>query len=186
MIRSDHDLGIFFYLLAITCRLELTSADREHTYSPVGKLSFLPGEILSVQCGEKYWIQSKHRTSLEIRCKEDGKWTVDPTCRSKKTKQGHWRSSMTFCPSVCVTPFDWVGISMFFSYVPEVVCPNLKPQGVQWWSVQPTQQVTLRDKAQFGCSTYYESTIDSNEAECTRDGWSPLQFCQGTVRSICG
>ncbi|XP_075901175.1 complement factor H-like [Nelusetta ayraudi] len=64
----------------IKCRLQLTAEDQA-TYVPPNKNVFLSGEMLSIHCGQNYWIGSKQNTSVETRCQDDGTWTVYPICR---------------------------------------------------------------------------------------------------------
>lgn len=78
--------------VAQNCQLQVSMDDRRARYEPSSKYEFLPGDSLTVRCGDQYWIGSKNNTSVVTKCLEDGTWTVEPTCMGTIRKEAHWPS----------------------------------------------------------------------------------------------
>ncbi|XP_071059127.1 complement factor H-like [Pseudochaenichthys georgianus] len=80
----------------ITCQLQLLGL-KGTSYVPANKDTFLPGDQVTVNCGDTHWIVSHHqRVSVVTTCKEDGLWTIRPECQevtcSKRVPHVSWDS----------------------------------------------------------------------------------------------
>uniref|UniRef100_A0A4W6F526 Sushi domain-containing protein n=1 Tax=Lates calcarifer TaxID=8187 RepID=A0A4W6F526_LATCA len=64
----------------------------------------------------------------------------------------------------------------------EVRCSNRREPNVYWWNVYWGQQISLGETVNYRCKEGYRSTDGTNQATCTRNGWSPDPLCQGTVK----
>ncbi|KAI9517664.1 hypothetical protein NQZ68_004886 [Dissostichus eleginoides] len=70
----------------ITCKLQLPGL-KGTSYEPAYRNTFSPGDEVTVNCGEMYWIY--RRSSVVTTCKEDGEWTIRPVCQEVTcSKQG--------------------------------------------------------------------------------------------------
>lgn len=78
---------------ATKCTLQLPPLEGT-TYLPSFKTVFVPGETLSVTCGEKFWISSAQDTFAETTCNDEGQWTISPVC--KGTESQHWDCCVVF------------------------------------------------------------------------------------------
>ncbi|XP_034002037.1 complement factor H-like [Trematomus bernacchii] len=64
----------------ITCKLQLPGL-KGTSYEPAYRNTFLPGDEVTVNCGDKYWISRHQQASVVTTCKEDGEWTIRPLCQ---------------------------------------------------------------------------------------------------------
>ncbi|XP_029285968.1 complement factor H isoform X2 [Cottoperca gobio] len=64
----------------ITCKLQLPPLEGTR-YEPAFRNVFLPGDLLTVNCGEKYWISNPQNISAVTTCKDNGEWTIRPICK---------------------------------------------------------------------------------------------------------
>ncbi|XP_050933041.1 complement factor H isoform X6 [Lates calcarifer] len=60
----------------------------------------------------------------------------------------------------------------------EVRCSNRREPNVYWWNVYWGQQISLGETVNYRCKEGYRSTDGTNQATCTRNGWSPDPLCQ--------
>ncbi|KAF3835459.1 hypothetical protein F7725_028017 [Dissostichus mawsoni] len=65
----------------ITCKLQLPGL-KGTSYEPAYRNTFSPGDEVTVNCGDKYWIS--RRSSVVTTCKEDAEWTIRPVCQANK------------------------------------------------------------------------------------------------------
>ncbi|XP_050933060.1 complement factor H-related protein 4 isoform X2 [Lates calcarifer] len=63
----------------------------------------------------------------------------------------------------------------------EVRCSNRREPNVYWWNVYWGQQISLGETVNYRCKEGYRSTDGTNQATCTRNGWSPDPLCQELV-----
>uniref|UniRef100_A0A672YU61 Sushi domain-containing protein n=1 Tax=Sphaeramia orbicularis TaxID=375764 RepID=A0A672YU61_9TELE len=50
------------------------------TYKPSSKDTFLPGESVTITCGERYWVGQRQETAVS-KCLNTGKWDIEPLCK---------------------------------------------------------------------------------------------------------
>ncbi|KAF3835462.1 hypothetical protein F7725_028020 [Dissostichus mawsoni] len=85
----------------ITCKLQLPGL-KGTSYEPAYRNTFSPGDEVTVNCGDKYWISRDQQASVVTTCKEDGEWTIRPVCQEVTCSQqgvphgswdNHWQQT---------------------------------------------------------------------------------------------
>ncbi|KAI3368487.1 hypothetical protein L3Q82_025500 [Scortum barcoo] len=75
----------------IKCKLTPLEGTR---YEPEYRNVFLPGDVLRVICGRKYWISTYQDTSVETTCGDNGEWTIRPVCQERRLRM-QYTSTLT-------------------------------------------------------------------------------------------
>ncbi|XP_034564178.1 complement factor H-like [Notolabrus celidotus] len=112
---------------------------RGSSYDPEYTTVFSPGERVTVNCGDKYYITTPLITSATSTCMDDGNWDITPLCQ-------------------------------------EVRCRSEKGLNVNYWGVRWNHILRLDDTVSYNCQIGYRAK--SNQATCTRDGWTPEPLCE--------
>ncbi|XP_033821138.2 complement factor H-like [Periophthalmus magnuspinnatus] len=65
---------------ALTCKVD-SYPPVGTTYRPQGKNIFIPGQTLSVSCGDNKWVKRPELQSAQLMCQDTGNWDFPPVCK---------------------------------------------------------------------------------------------------------
>ncbi|KAI9517661.1 hypothetical protein NQZ68_004883 [Dissostichus eleginoides] len=185
----------------ITCKLQLPGL-KGTSYEPAYRSTFSPGDEVTVNCGDKYWISRDQQASVVTTCKEDGEWTIRPVCQApsgcgKPTPLAdgdiegtvgqeymHGAKVKYICPNYYImqgdpyktcTNGEWIGQMRCL----KIICtaPEIENGDVlgQIQEYKEHQVLEFQCKPSFACA-------EDRSSKCTKQGvraeWSPTPLCE--------
>ncbi|XP_071342399.1 complement factor H isoform X18 [Trachinotus anak] len=179
----------------VTCKLSLPATEGT-SYDPPYRNVFSPGETLRVICGEKYWISRPQDTSAEITCRNNGKWSLTPTCnkliclnprdRYLRDWDTYWGQQITLGDTVrysCKSGFKRTDGVTKATCTREGWKPDPFCQAITCLrhDIQNANIVRIKDEYRFGeqvnyvCKDGYEGSF---ALTCREDGWAGNSYCR--------
>ncbi|XP_071342420.1 complement factor H-related protein 1-like [Trachinotus anak] len=179
----------------VTCKLSLPATEGT-SYDPPYRNVFSPGETLRVMCREKYWISRPQDTSAEITCRNNGKWSLTPTCnkficlnprdRYLRDWDTYWGQQITLGDTVrysCKSGFKRTdGVTKATctreGWKPDPLCQAIT---CLRHDIQNADIVRIKDEYRFGeqvnyvCKDGYEGSF---ALTCREDGWAGNSYCR--------
>ncbi|XP_051803295.1 complement factor H-like [Acanthochromis polyacanthus] len=186
----------------IKCRVPLI----EHGVVLGSVQEYQENQVLNYRCDPRYKC-AEERQSRCMKVGTKAEWSPTPACEKIKCEvrlpaleefepayrsvfspgdtlrvfcgEKHWivDHQTTSAQTTCQSDGTW----SIRPLCQEVICRNERDPRVYSWGVNWYDQKKLGDSVYYRCRYGYQSTSRTNQATCTRDGWTPKPLCQETA-----
>ncbi|XP_051803554.1 complement factor H-like [Acanthochromis polyacanthus] len=183
----------------------------EHGVVLGGVQEYKENQVLNYRCDPQY-KRAEERQSRCLKVGTKAEWSPTPACEKIKCEvrlpalegtrfepasrsvffpddtlrvfcgEKHWivDYQTTSAQTTCQSDGTW----SIRPLCKEVICDNPRDSRVYSWGVSWYEQKKLGDSVYYRCRYGYQSTSRTNQATCTRDGWTPKPLCKGTTQAV--
>ncbi|XP_055364106.1 complement factor H-like isoform X2 [Betta splendens] len=186
----------------IKCKLKLPPLEGT-SYTPEYTNLFLPGDSVTVRCGDRYGITDRQVETADVLCKKDGEWEIQPVCReviclkqAPHVRQWYdmWRRAVIhdmvdyYCESGYQKPHGVTRATCTRGgWRPDPLCEEIPNTGTCLLRTDP-DAVIQNSKAEYGYNEQIHYVCSAGRGQfsltCSEDGW--FGFRNGSEPTDCG
>ncbi|XP_055364603.1 complement factor H-like [Betta splendens] len=175
----------------IKCKLKLPPLEGT-SYTPEYTNLFLPGDSVTVRCGDRYGITDRQVETADVLCKKDGEWEIQPVCREviclKQAPHvyswsNYWKAQIYntvnyYCESGYKKPDGFTRATCTRGgWRPDPLCEEIRcplHEIPNTDLINRQQQYTDGQRANYVCKNGFKGTFSLT---CTENGWSGNKQC---------